>query len=408
MLPTLLALVLAADPKPTFPLFIAQGTDPTPVAGTLAKLTPDFGVTLVEPNATIQAGELVSLRRARMPLPPLPTTPHVRLANGDVIRVTEVIGDGDASLTLAAWFGSAKDSVPLIIPLTALSAVWFTDPPADTPPDPGAYSWFDATKKQDALLLRNGDVVRGAVDKLTGDQTGVVRFKPVGEKTPTSYPRSAVAAIAFDPSLARVKKPKGAFARVTTTDGSRVSVSAVSADGKTLEVTTLTGGKLSLPLADVMAVDVFGGKAAYLSDLKPKAVKEEAFGSVAWPWAADRSVKGNPLRLRTPLGDEVFAKGLGLHSKTTLTYDLGGKYRRFEATVGLDAVSGRRGAVDVTVLVDGKPQAIDGLTGLTFAGGVKSLSVDVKKAKELTIVVDFGQGGDVQDDVNFADARLVE
>ena len=56
-------------------------------------------------------------------------------------------------------------------------------------------------------------------------------------------------------------------------------------------------------------------------------------------------------------------------------------------------------------LVDGKPTKFD---GLTFAGGSKPLSVDVTKAKELVIVVDFGTGGDVQDDVNFADARLVE
>ena len=82
--------------------------------------------------------------------------------------------------------------------------------------------------------------------------------------------------------------------------GSPVTVSVVSADGKTLDATPLTGGKLSLPLADVMAVDVLGGKAAYLSDLKPKAVKEEAFGSVAWPWAADRSVKGNSLSTTWP------------------------------------------------------------------------------------------------------------
>ena len=254
-------------------------------------------------------------------------------------------------------------------------------------------------------VLKNGDVVRGAVDKLTGDDSGVIRFKPVGEKSPASYPRSAVSAIAFDPSLARVKKAKGAFARVTTADGSRVSVSAVSADGKTLEATTLVGGKLTVPLADVIAVDVLGGKATYLSDLKPKAVKEEAFGAVAWPWAADKSVKGNPLRLKTDRGEEVFAKGLGLHSKTTLTYDLGGKYKRFEAAVGLDAATGRRGAVDVTILVDGKPHKLD---GLTFAAGVKAVSIDVTKAKELTLLVDFGPGGDVQDDVNFADARLVE
>jgi hypothetical protein len=412
MLPTLLALTAvlqvppsAADLKLGFPLFVAYSTDPTPKAGTLAKLTSDYSVTIVQPDATVPAGELVSLRRAEKPQPALPAARHVRLANGDVLRATDLTADGDLSVTVGVRFGSARASQPLVLPLTALSVIWFTDPPADTPSDPAAYSWFDATKKQDALLLKNGDVVRGAVDKLTGDDTGVVRFKPAGEKAPTSYPRSAVAALAFDPSLARVKKPKGAFARVTTADGSRVSVSAVSSDEKLVEMTTLTGGKLTVSVADLMAVDVFGGKATYLSDLKPKGVKEEAFGAVAWPWAADRTAKGNPLRLKTALGEEVFGKGLGLHPKTTLTYDLGGKYKRFEATVGLDATTGSRGAVDVTVLIDGKPQKLD---GLTFAAGVKGLSLDVTKAKELTIVVDFGPGGDVQDDVNLVDARLVE
>ncbi len=404
MLPTLLALALAADPAPA-PLFVAHGTDPTDKAGTLAKLSADFAVTLTDPDGTVPAGELISLRQHTKPLPALPATAHVRLANGDTLCITDLTADGDVSVTIGVRFGAARTSQPLALPLTALSAVWFTDPPADTPADPAAYSWFDATKKQDALLLKNGDVVRGSVDKLTGDDTGVIRFKPVGEKSPTSYPRSAVSAVAFDPSLARVKKPKGAFARVTTSDGSRVSVSAVSADGKTLEATTLTGGKLTLPLTDVIAVDVLGGKATYLSDLKPKAAKEEAFGAVAWPWAADKSVKGNPLRLKTDRGEEVFAKGLGLHSKTTLTYDLGGKYKRFEAAVGLDAATGQRGAVDITILIDGKPHKLD---GLTFAAGVKAVSLDVTKAKELTLLIDFGPGGDVQDDVTFADARLVE
>lgn len=405
MLPTLLALALAADPKPAFPLFVAHGTDPTAKAGTLAKLTPDFAVTLTEPDASVPAGDLVSLRRADKPLPAPPAAPHIRLANGDTLRATDLTADGDVSVTVGVRLGAARTSQPLVVPLTALSAVWFADPPADTPPDPAAYSWFDATKKQDALLLRNGDVVRGAMEKITGADSGVIRFKPAGEKGPTSYPRTAVAAIAFDPSLARVKKPKAAFARVTTADGSRVSATSVTSDGRTLEATTLLGGKLTLPVSDVIAIDVLGGKAAYLSDLKPKAVKDEAFGVVAWPWAADKSVKGNPLRLKTDRGDEVFGKGLGLHSKTTLTYDLAGKYRRFEATVGLDAATGQRGAVDVTILIDGKPTKLD---TLTFAGGVKSLSLDVTKAKELVVLIDFGPGGDVQDDVTFADARLVE
>ncbi len=403
MLPLALALALAADPAPA-PLFVAHGTDPTPKVGVLAALGADFSASLTEPAASIPAGELLTLRRAAKPLPPLPSTSFIRLANGDVLRAGSISADDD-TLTVKAKLGGAKE-LPLALPLTALSAVWFTDPPADTPADPAGYLWFDPAAKQDALLLKNGDVVRGAVEKLSGDDTGTVRFKPASGKEATSYPRSAVAALAFDPTLARVKKPKGAFARVTTIDGSRFGVSAVSADGATLTATTLTGGKVSLPLLDVIAVDVFGGKATYLSDLKPTAAKEEAFGVVAWPWQADKSVKGNPLRLSTDRGEEVYAKGMGLHSKTTLTYTLGGKYRRFEAVVGLDAATGKRGAAEVRVLVDGKE--VKALPALTATAGSTVLLIDVTKAKELTLIVDYGPGGDVQDDVNFADARLVE
>lgn len=399
-----LALAVAADSVGP-PLFVVRSADPTERVGTLSGLTTDFAVTLASPDARVPAGGLVSLRRADKPRPPHPSAPHVRLANGDVIRFRAVTAATDLTLAIDAALGSG-DTQTLGVPVTAVSAIWFVPPPADTPLDPARYPWFDAEKKRDALLLRNGDVVRGTFEKLVGE-TGAVRFKPADDKTPTTYPRDTVAALALDPSLARVRKPKGPFTRLVTADGSRLSVTAPTSDGKVLDATAVGGGKVRVPLADVIALDVFQGKATYLSELKPKADGTEPFGAVAWPWAADRSVKGNPLRLKTVLGDEVFDTGLGLHPKTTLTYDLGGKFRRFEATVGLDAVTGRKGAVDVRVLVDGKPQAIDGLTGLT-AAGVKVLSVDVAKAKELTLVVDFGPGGDVQDDVNLVDARLVE
>jgi hypothetical protein len=205
-----------------------------------------------------------------------------------------------------------------------------------------------------------------------------------------------------------VKTPKGPFARVTTADGSRISFATLLSDDAVATGTTVTGAKVSLPMAELVAVDVRQGQAVELADLQPAAVKEEGYNGVAWPWAANRSVRGAPLRLATPRGEEVFDSGLGVHSKSALTYKLGGKYKRFEAVVGLDAATGRRGAVDVRVLVDGKEAKLDGLTGLTAAAGAKAIRVDVTGAKELTLVVDYGPGGDVQDDVTWANARLVE
>ena len=122
---------------------------------------------------------------------------------------------------------------------------------------------------------------------------------------------------------------------------------------------------------------------------------------------ANRSVRDAPMRLTTRSGEETFDRGLGMHSKTKVSYDLGGKFRTFRATVGLDRISGSKGSVDARILLDGKEQAIPGLKGLTADASV-DVRHDVSGAKVLTLVVDYGAGGDIGDDVNWAGAKLVE
>ncbi len=403
---TLLSLVAARVDVPS-PQFVAHtAADATPRSGRVTSIETGWSVKLAGPDAAVPAGQLVSLRRTDRPLPPWPRGPRIVLANGDRVGGTVTGGDARAvRFTPDAKAGGPRGEWS--VPLSALAAVWLTPPPADAPPDPAAYPWADTPRRRDAVLLTNGDVVRGTVEGFTADPAAVTVKPPAGGKAPadaaTTLPLSRVAAISFDPTLARVRKPKGPFARLVTADGSRVGLASATSDSTTLKGTTLFGAAVEVPLADVIVLDVLQGKAVYLSDLKPKKATVEGFNGVAWPWAADRTVKGNPLRL----GAQTFDKGLGTHPRTTLTYTLGGKYRRFEALVGLDPVTGRRGVADVRVLVDGKEVPVERLTGLT-AAGPRAVSTDVTGAKELTLVVDYGPAGDVQDDVNWCDARLIE
>jgi hypothetical protein len=194
---------------------------------------------------------------------------------------------------------------------------------------------------------------------------------------------------------------------VVLADASRLAHTNDTVADDLLTGEALFGQKVELPLSAVMALDVMQGKAAYLSDLKPKKVEQTAFLGVEWPWAADRSVHGTALRVFTPHGESTADKGLGTHPRTVLTYDLGGKFRRFEALVGLEPECGARANVTIQILVDGKKQDIPALASLT-AGNAVSLRVDVRNAKELVLVTDFGVAGDVGADVNWADARLIE
>ncbi len=389
----------AADPVPH--LYELQTTDlkeSRTVAATLAEGKMSFG------DASLPVADLVSLRTPKVPLPPLPAESHIVLANGDRIAGDVIGGDG-LTLRIAANFGSAKP-VELALPLSAISAIWFVSPPLDSPLDAAKYAWVDAAKKSDTLRLRSGDTIRGTLERFA-PASGPLQFKPVGEATAKSFELNKIAALAFDPSLSRMKVPTGPHFRIVTRSGSRITLTAASFDGKLFSATTATGAKFAMPQEELIALDTVGGKVAYLAELKSKELKFEPYGSVVWPVVANRSVRDAPLRLTTRFGDETSDRGLGMHSKTTATYDLAGKYRTFRATVGLDRISGRKGVVDVRVLLDGKEQVIAGLKGLTADAAVE-VRVDVTGSKLLTLIVDFGAGGDIGDDVNWVGAKLAE
>lgn len=391
LLPLLVLTATAA--QPAAPDFVAVTTTETK-AGPWQALGKGWAATV----GGDAVANLVSLRRADAPLPEWPRTAGVILANGDRIAGDVLTGDDAAVVLKTAWQPKG-----LRVPLPAIRVLWLTAIPADAPAFVDRYRWLDAGRKSDVLLLRNGDTAAGVIE--TFAEGGALRLRR--DAAAATFDAGAVAAVAFNPTLSAARKIKGPYARLVLADGSRVSVAAATAEGATVKATTTFGVAVELPMKQVVALDVLQGKATPLADLKPKAEAVEPFNDLAWPWQANRTVKSRPLRLTTSGGVSTFDTGLGTHPRTTLTYALGGKYRRFTALVGLDAETGQRGTAKARLLLDGKEQAVPGLATLAAAGPV-AVSVDLAGAKELTLVVDFGPGGDVQADVNWADAKLIE
>jgi NPCBM/NEW2 domain len=398
----LLALVLLSAEPTTQPLFIANSTASTPNIGTLRTFEESFAVTLQQPDASIQAGQLVDLTRAEVRSPLWPGTAQVVLANGDRLPLVAPLG-GDATSTKFNMTLSKDGTTQSVsVPLTAIAGVWFNEATTDELLN---RPWFDTTKKSDALRLRNGDVVRGTFERFS--DTGAVLFVPSGEKQAKLFDVVNLQALAIEPSLARVRKPKTVYSKVVLMNGARLSVSGLSLKAGVWNCTLLTGAKVTFPLEDLYRVDVELGAAVALADLKPKTTKLEPYGKLDWPVQLNRNAKGECLMLKTARGEEMFDSGLGLHSKTTLKYDLGGKYTRFEALVGLDANTGQKGHVEVSFVLDGVVQKWNDSTELSYLGGVKPVFLDVAKAKELTLIVDYGQRGDIQDDVNLVHPKLI-
>ena len=76
--------------------------------------------------------------------------------------------------------------------------------------------------------------------------------------------------------------------------------------------------------------------------------------------------------------------------------------------MGLDEKTGQEGSAMIEVLVDGKAQDVGSPADLTAADAPKRVWINVAGARELTLVVKFGRRGDVQDHVDWADARLIK
>src|SRR5205085_2311259 len=81
-----LCWALAAGVASAQPAFTLQSADGTTATGPLAELGKGWSVTLGgEKAATVAAGDLVSLRRPDLPLPPLPSGEQLVFVNGDRI-----------------------------------------------------------------------------------------------------------------------------------------------------------------------------------------------------------------------------------------------------------------------------------------------------------------------------------
>ncbi|QJW99760.1 NPCBM/NEW2 domain-containing protein [Frigoriglobus tundricola] len=396
-MPLLLVAAVLVSAPPALPAFTATGTGDEVPIGTIAAVSLSDGARIDTPNGPKDVRGLVSLRRTERPVPPLPGGAQLITASGD--RIPGAVSGGDAKVI---QFRPALADEDWAIALDTVAAVWLGSAPADTPSDPAKYPWLTGSPPRDVLLYRNGDAVRGALGGFT--ESGV-KFTPDGGAA-REVSLTDLAAVGFNPRFARARKPKGPYAHLVLTDGTRLDATELGLKDDALVAKMACGPLVAVPLSKVVALDVMQGPAVALSDLKPKKAEASGFLGDGWPWAADRTVRGRPLRLFTSAGETTADKGLGTHPKTVLTYDLGGKFTRFEALVGLDAATGKRGRASVRILLDGKEVDLPDLKALT-AGPAVGVWADVRGAKELTLVVDFGPTGDVQADVNWGYARLI-
>lgn len=188
--------------------------------------------------------------------------------------------------------------------------------------------------------------------------------------------------------------------RVALLDGSVIAGEPVSlADGKfTLKIGRK--GVVSIPWDIVGTVTLKSDRLTYLSDLKPSAEEQQVLVAFPLPWQKDRSVTGKPLLL----GDNRYSRGLGMHALCRLTYELDGNYDEFKAILGIDSSLQGKGDCQFRVLADDVEVFSRRMKGTDEPF---ELSLDVRGVKELVLAAEPGEGLDLADHANWAEARLL-
>lgn len=185
-----------------------------------------------------------------------------------------------------------------------------------------------------------------------------------------------------------------ADANLWTRIGDRLAVRFAGADRTGLLCQT-EGGTLRVAWSDVASV-VWQGRAQHLSHLEPTQVVENGYaGEVLHGWRRDAAVLGGPL---TAAG-MGFGFGLGVHSRSVLTYRVPPGVDRFWSRVALDdsvQALPLHASATVSVRLDG--EIVWRHEDLRSGQAVADIGVHaVREGQLLSLCVDFGQGRELGD-----------
>ncbi len=234
--------------------------------------------------------------------------------------------------------------------------------------------------------------VTGLVDAL--DETQLT-LEVSGQKR--QLPRAKLVGIVVAQPAAADATPRCA---VAFRDGSVLggeNIALTSGEGK-LNLTG--GGQVEFAWAAASRVTIRSSRVAYLSDLKPIAEEQRPIVTLPLPAQRDKSVSGKPLTV----GSRTYEKGLGVHSRSLLTFAAEKKWDTLAATIGLDAAASGKGDCEFVVLADGQPLFS---RRMRASDPPADIQLSIIGREQVTLIVEPGEGLDLADHANWCDVRFV-
>ncbi len=318
----------------------------------------------------------------------LESKPVVRLAAGSLIPFSQIAVTGDSARMTS---GDQQLDIPLEL---IRGIVWkrganveaaMVDPPSD----------------QDSVIVQTpqGDrTVNGLLESIDATHVSMV-YQGKSRRIRLDKVKAVV------PAALKLSPPVGTLATIRLVDGATL-VGAIESYRENVLTLALSGQQpFTVMAAKVSSISIQTDRIAWLSDLNPVRSEQQSQFVAARNWQRDRSLLGNPIRLKFNASTRIheFEKGIGTRSYTSLVYENTKDFSQFRAVVGIDVETNGHGDCEMVVEGDGirlwsqRVRATDDPLPIV---------VDIAGIREIALIVLPGEDFDLADHADWADARF--
>ena len=189
-------------------------------------------------------------------------------------------------------------------------------------------------------------------------------------------------------------------ARLTFASGSVVTAAEISWQVNDITFKDPAGNERKTTSDQLLSVEILGGRAVFLTELDTTKDEQTSYLSTKWPTQINQNVLGQPMRV----GKQNFARGIGVHTTSVLTYELDGSFENLTLRAGLDDSSMPYGVADLQVVLDGK--TIWEKKGVKAGEISDVLKLPVKGGRKLELKATQAANLDVQGRVDWVNVAL--
>ena len=161
------------------------------------------------------------------------------------------------------------------------------------------------------------------------------------------------------------------------------------------------GSSRSIAVNDVVSIEQVNGPVLWLSSLQPSEEVQIPFLDYSAPARVNQTVTGRPIRF----GDRVFARGIGVHAYSRMTWPIDSSIRAFRTQYAID---GDPPYANVTVRIRLGDRVVHEKSDVRAGVLSPAVLLDINGEKTITLEVDYGQTYDVQDRFNWIEPALLK